>query len=334
MQKRAPANLSGEPFIFRLYQIQKVLKTINLVEIVEQGFVSYSQGQVVVPPVGELLFNNPPGDVHIKYGYIKGDEYYVIKVASGFYENIKLGIAASSGLMLLFRQNTGHLAGILLDEGYLTNIRTAVAGAIAAKYLAPRHVNSIGVFGAGIQARLQVLYLKDYITCHDIRVWGLDRQECLEYKKDMTKEGYQVNIADHADDIGHYCNLIIMATPAKSPLLKLNQIRKGTHITAMGSDTAEKNELDPHILQETDIIVADSVEQCKTRGEIFQAVSAGFLQDKNFLELGNVISGNAAGRTSSDQITVADLTGVAVQDIQIAVAVFKALSSFKKDGKQ
>jgi len=140
--------------IFNLSQIKDVLKNIDPLQAIEEGFVAYSQGKVVVPPIGEMLFENPPGDVHIKYGYIKGDDYYVIKIASGFYENIKLDLPAGTGLMLVFKQKTGELACILLDEAYLTNVRTAEAGAVVAKYFAPKDVYCIGIFGAGIQGRM------------------------------------------------------------------------------------------------------------------------------------------------------------------------------------
>ena len=115
--------------IFNLDQIKAALINIDPVQAIEEGFVAYSRGKVVVPPVGEMIFKNPPGDVHIKYGYIVDDDYYVIKIASGFYENVKLGLPSTNGLMLVFDQRTGELASVLLDEGYLTEVRTAAAGA-------------------------------------------------------------------------------------------------------------------------------------------------------------------------------------------------------------
>jgi ornithine cyclodeaminase len=135
--------------VFYLDQIKEIVQELDISEQLEQGFVAYSQNHVVVPPVGELVFEDPPGDTHIKYGYIKEDDYFVVKIASGFYENHKLDLPSSSGLMLLFSQKTGMLVSVLIDEGYLTNIRTAMAGQIVAKYMAPKKVNGIGVFGAG-----------------------------------------------------------------------------------------------------------------------------------------------------------------------------------------
>ena len=315
-----------ETKIFNLDQIKNALDTFDPVQAIEEGFAAYSEGRVVVPPVGELLFDHPPGDAHIKYGYIKGDEYFVIKVATGFYENIKLGIPTNTGLMLLFTQKTGEVAGVLLDEGYLTNTRTACAGAVAAKYLAPEKIERIGVFGAGVQGRMQLQYLKSIVRCREVMVWGISEEECLNYKEDMEAGGFNVEICLDPGKIAGNCNLIVTATPSKKPLLEIHQIKAGTHITAMGSDTPEKNELDSRILEKANVVVGDSLEQCKSRGEIFKAVSAGILNAEKLVELGNVIAGKAAGRRSDDQITIADLTGVAVQDIQISVGVYKALT--------
>jgi len=322
------------PKIFDLDQIKKSLLELNPILAIQDGFAAYSEGRTVIPPVGELLFSDPPGDAHIKYGYIKGDEYYVIKVASGFYHNIKEGLPPGDGLMLLFKQRTGQLEGILLDEGYLTNVRTAAAGAVAAKYLAPSRVTCIGVFGTGIQGKMQVQYLNKIIDCRDIMVWGMNMDECLGYKKDMKKEGYSVSISLDPEKIAEQCNLIITATPSTKPLLNAGNIKPGTHITAMGSDTPEKTELDPLILGEADLIAADSLEQSKTRGEIYKALSAKTITTEKAVELGNIISGKISGRTSDDQITIADLTGVAIQDIQISTAVFNDLKTKNKGDKK
>jgi ornithine cyclodeaminase len=256
---------------------------------------------------------------------LKEDYYYVIKIASGFYQNIDLGMSPANGLMLLFSQKTGELISILLDEGYLTNIRTAIAGAIAAKYLAPKVIDKIGVFGAGIQGRLQVKYLQSVTDCKDVMVWGMNQKELILYQKEMEKDGYRVQITMTPEDIAASCNLIITATPSKTPLLHQDQIRKGTHITAMGADTPEKNELDPKITQKADIVVADSVDQCIERGEIHQSYRQNLLKKEDIFELGDVITTPSLRRSSEDQITIADLTGVAVQDIQITKEVYEGL---------
>ena len=310
--------------IITLEEIESVLPSLDLISAIEAGFAGYSAGQAVVPPVGELLLDR--GEVHIKHGYLRGDAYYIIKVASGFYDNPKRGLPSSNGLMLLFSQQTGELVSILLDEGCLTDTRTAVAGAIAAKHLAPQRVERIGIVGTGIQAHLQLQHLKSVTDCRQVLVWGRGEPQLARYRRDVEPHGFAIETTLDAVDVLRRCNLVVTATPATSPLLSAVDLRPGTHITAVGSDTPEKQELDSAILGRADVVVADSISQCLGRGEIHKAIEAGCISRDDLVELGQVISGQAAGRTSDEQITVADLTGVAVQDIKIATAVYKALA--------
>jgi ornithine cyclodeaminase len=201
-----------------------------------------------------------------------------------------------------------------------------VAGAIAAKYLAPKHVERIGIVGTGIQARLQLQHLKDVTECRDVLVWGRSREHLKRYREEMEAAGFSITTTTNASDILHTCNLVVTCTPAKSPLLHASDLRPGTHITAVGSDTPEKQELDAEILERADVVVADSLSQCLERGEIHKAIEAGRIAPDKPVEMGDVIAGRVPGRSSEKQITVADLTGVAVQDIKIAEAVHRALA--------
>jgi len=316
---------------YDLTQIKEVLRKLDPIREIEEGFIAYSEGKTEIPPVGELLFKRPPGDVHIKYGYIMDDDYYVIKIASGFIESSQSSRYTSDGLLLLFKKGTGELVCALMDECHLTNVRTAAAGAVAAKYLAPKEVDCVGIMGAGVQGRMQLEYLDGIIDCREVMVWGVDQKELDEYVEYMEPLGYNIQTTLKTEAIITNCNLIITATPSKNPLLSVDLLRKGTHITAMGSDTPEKQELDPRILQKADIVVADSISQCILRGEIHQALKADILEKERVVELGNVITTPELQRTSDAQITVADLTGVAVQDIQIAKAVYHALGEKNND---
>jgi len=229
-------------------------------------------------------------------------------------------------MMLLFSQKTGEPVCILLDEAYLTDVRTAVAGAVVAKYLAPKNVRRIGICGAGVQGRMQLEYLRPIIRCQDVVVYDINQTRLDQYKADLEPKGYSIRTTLDSDEVASNCNLIVTATPATSPLLSSSQIQRGTHITAMGSDTQEKNELDSVILQMADIVVADSISQCLVRGEIYHALKAETINKEKVVELGNVITQTDLQRSSDDQITVADLTGVAVQDIQISKVVYEALA--------
>jgi ornithine cyclodeaminase len=314
------------PAIVSLAEIRDALAAIDPLPLIEAGFAAYSRGEVVVPPVGELVFEDPPGDVHIKYGYIKSDDHYVIKIASGFVDNPKRGLPSGDGLMLVFSQKTGVLEAVLLDEGYLTNLRTAVAGAVVAKYLAPKKVSAAGIIGAGIQGRMQLEWLGRVRTFSEAVVWGLDEAELAAFRRDMERPGLKVRTTLRAEDVAAASNLIVTCTPSIRPLLEAAWIRPGTHITAVGSDTAAKQELDPAILARADRVVVDSLSQSELRGEVFKAVTAGAIGRDRLVELGRVISDETLRRASDDETTVADLTGVAVQDIQISKAVWLAIS--------
>ena len=313
------------PAIVPLAEIKKALSGVDPLPLIEAGFTAYSRGQAVVPPVGELVFEDPPGEVHIKYGYIKGGEIYVIKIASGFTGNPRLGLPSGDGLMLVFDQRTGVLRAVLLDEGYLTNLRTAVAGAVVAKYLAPRVVTAVGILGAGVQGRMQLEWLRRVRTFGEAVVWGIDETELDAFRRDMEGPGLRIRTTLRAEEVAAAANLIVTCTPSTRPLLEADRIRPGTHITAMGSDTAAKQELDPAILAKADRVVVDSLSQSELRGEVYRAVSAGAIGRERLVELGRVIEDPGLRRASDDEITVADLTGVAVQDIQISAAVYAAV---------
>jgi ornithine cyclodeaminase len=310
--------------IITLQQMKTALDGVDLLPAIEAGFVAYSERRAEVPPVGVLRFTNPPGDVHIKYGYLHDDEFYVVKIASGFYENPSRGLPSGNGLMLLFSQNTGELTAVLLDEGYLTDLRTAVAGAIAAKYLAPGSVTRIGILGTGVQARLQLQLLRGVTPCREVMVWGRNAQRAADYKAEMERDGFAVAIAGDVSDVPRACNLIVTTTAATAPLILAADARPGTHITAVGADSAHKQELDAALFRTADVVVVDSVSQCADHGDLAHAVRAGLIRPNDVSELGAVIAGTAPGRTSQDQLTIADLTGVAVQDMQIAKAVHHA----------
>ena len=308
--------------IVDLSKIKSILPKVDLINEIEKGFVAYSNGEVVVPPVGELSFNSPPGDVHIKYGYIKNDDIYVIKIASGFYKNSELNLPTGNGMIMVFDQKNGQPIAVLNDECYLTDVRTAIAGAICAKHCAPKNINRIGIIGTGVQARLQLQYLKGVVDCNDALVWGRNSDSLDKYEKDMEKSEFAISTTINLDEVINDCQLIVTCTPSEMPLI--NSVNEGTHITAMGSDTVQKQELDPNILLKADVVISDSRSQSTDRGEIHHALKDG-LDMNSVVELGEVISNKINCRTSDKQITVADLTGVAVQDIQIAKVVLSHL---------
>ena len=308
-------------------EIAAVLPTVNVVDEIAAGFVAYSAGRVTVPPVGELLFPRDNGELHIKYGTIDGDDIAVIKVATGFYDTPAQGLPPFGGLNLVISARTGLPVAVLLDGGMLTNERTAAAGAVAARHLAPTDLKVIGILGSGTQARLQAQYLRGVTAARSIHLWARDAARAATCADDLRAMGFDVTIKASPAEVANQARLIVTTTASHKPLLSAADIRPGTHITAMGSDTPEKSELAPDILAAAHAVVADSIPQCLVRGEVFRAVSDGAITAAKLVELGQVIAGTATGRQSATDITIADLTGVAVQDIMIVKAVLARLEA-------
>ena len=305
-------------------QISDLLEYIDVYEPMKKAFIEYSLGHAEIPPVGELLFANPPGEVHIKYGYIQGGSHYVVKIASGFANNRDHNLAPGQGMMILFDINTGVPKAVLIDDANLTDLRTGIAGAIASKAMANNGVKSASIIGSGVQARHQARCLLDVMPIEEICCWGRNERSLDELKQDLSDLSVSVTTCSDLKELIERSQLIITTTSAKEPIIDEKWVQHGTHITAVGSDTPEKCELDPKILDRASIVVADSISQNKERGEIHQGLKKGKVKEEDILELGDIFSGRAEGRTDSDQITVVDLTGVAVQDLVIAEAVVKA----------
>lgn len=303
--------------ILSLSEIKERIDLSQIISMQEEGFKAFSAGEVDVPPVGYLKQQTPPGSYHIKYGLIENDDVWVAKIAGG---PSHLPI---NGMMIAVSTETGAPKTILQDNGYLTQLRTAIAGLISAKYLAPKNIEAIGVLGTGGQARMQVDILRHHTTCRNAYVWGRSPEKAIAYQKDMEQKGFNVTIVQNPAEVAQHCNLIITTTSARAPLLMASDIRPGTHITAMGADAPGKIELDPKLIALADCVVVDSKQQCIDHGEIAHAYTENLIADKDLIELGEVIANPSLGRKEDSQITVCDLTGVAVQDIQITKAILE-----------
>ena len=308
-----------------LEQIKQLIDVPTLIDEIEKGFTLYSEGKTNVPPVGFMHFDDPPGDVHIKYGSVTGDTHYVIKIASAFPENAKLGKAGNDGLMLVFSQQTGELTRILLDKSWLTDMRTAAAGAVAARHFAPSKVDQIGIVGTGVQARLQLQLLRDVVDCKRVAVWGRNRENAERMIEELGD--WEIRRLDDLESLVRSSQLIVTTTPAKEPLIMADWVQAGTQITAVGSDDDGKQELDAQLLGKADVVVADAIVQCVQYGECASGIGEGTLAQGDIVELGDAIQHPDKGRISDKQITIVDLTGVAIQDIQIAMMVDRAIAN-------
>jgi ornithine cyclodeaminase len=293
---------------------------LEAVDCIERAFAVLAGGDVVMPPILSMAIAPFNGEVDVKTAFVPGIDSFAIKVSPGFFDNPKLGLPSTSGLMVLFSARTGMLEALLLDNGYLTDVRTAAAGAVAARHLARADASSACILGAGCQARLQLKALCLVRPIRTAMVWARDVSKAEAAAADMTKElGIDVSVAhDPASAVGA-ADVIVTTTPATSPVLEAGWLRPGQHVTAMGSDQHTKNELEPACLVKVDLYVPDRLSQTRILGELRSAIAAGLIPaETDFAELGTIVSGAAPGRTAPDQITIADLTGTGVQDTAIA----------------
>jgi ectoine utilization protein EutC len=306
-------------------EIETVLTMEDTIEAVEDGFKAYASGKAVVPFPVALQVPDHNGDIHIKPGYIKGYDTYTIKIASGFYDNPKLNLPTSHGMLLIFDSRTGFPLCFEVDRCYLTDLRTAAAGAVAARALAKEEVSKVAVIGTGTQARMQIEALSKVREFDELRVWGRSPAHVSKYVADMKRIlKARIVPARTAEDAVVGTEIVVTATMTSVPIVKASWISKGTHITAMGSDSPEKQELETAVLGKADKIVVDSLKQCVSLGEVHHALEDGTITEKDVhAELGDVLLGKKRGRESDDEITVCDLTGTAVQDVVTSQLVYE-----------
>lgn len=292
----------------------------DLLDRIGEAFEALARGGVVMPPILSMAIKEHNGEVDIKTAYIPGLESFAIKVSPGFFDNPAKGLPSTSGLMMLLSSHTGQVQALLLDNGYLTDLRTAAAGAVAARALARADATTACMFGAGLQARMQLRALCMVRPIRRASVWARDANKAATMAAEMTSSlGIPVHAANDPARAVHEADVIVTTTAATSPILRADWLRPGQHITAMGSDQHGKNEVEPQVMTRVRY-VPDRLAQTRELGELRAAIAAGIVaQGTDYPELGAVLSDNAPGRQSGDEITLADLTGTGVQDTAIAV---------------
>ena len=300
--------------------LRRAITPAIAVDVIRAAFRADGEGRARVPPVINLDIPAHHGEFHIKTAHIEGVPHVAVKIASGFYDNAARGLPSGSGLMAVFDAATGLPAALLLDHGFLTDIRTGAAGAVAADVLARRHIDVVGVIGSGIQARHQVRCLRVVRDVGQVIVWSPAADSRRAYCEEMRAEGYDVHAADSAEEVCARADVLITATPSRRPLVRAAWLRAGMHVTAAGADSPGKQELEATCLRRADLVVADRLSQCAAFGELGHALRGGLIDQHRVVELGAIVCGRAAGRTSDAQITIADLTGVGFQDTAIAAA--------------
>lgn len=302
-------------------ELRKLVRLdLEAVACMENAFRALATLPVAMPPVLRLDIPDHHGEVDVKTAYVPGIDGFAIKISPGFFDNPKLGLPSVNGMMVLLSSTTGLVEALLLDNGYLTDVRTAAAGAVAAKYLARADASIAAIVGAGVQARLQLEALKLVRPIVEARIWARDPTKAEAAAADLRDRlGILVRAERDLDRATEGADVIVTTTPAASPVLLPGHVTAGKHVTAMGSDAEHKNEVAPAILAMADLYVADSARQTRRLGELHHAIEAGLMKgDAAVAELGRIVAGQIAGRQTPADITIADLTGTGVQDTAIA----------------
>ncbi|HEY2802288.1 MAG TPA: ornithine cyclodeaminase family protein [Actinomycetota bacterium] len=310
--------------VLREADVRAALDMRSCIDAMEAAFTAYSSGAAELPAVIHLDVPEHGGEIHIKAGHLHGESRYALKVSSGF------GADASivDGMVVVFDAETGAPAAFLMDHGYITDVRTGAAGGVAARHLAPKELGAVAVIGTGAQARYQLEGLACERPYREARIWGRNAGRARAAAEDLSARpwlppGARVRTVSTVEEAVTDADVVITVTASREPLLRADWLAPGAHVTAVGSDGPDKQELEAAVLGRADLVVADSRAQCARIGEIHHALDAGALEELEVVELGEITAGRRSGRTSEGERTVADLTGVGVQDVAAAALVLE-----------
>jgi ornithine cyclodeaminase/alanine dehydrogenase-like protein (mu-crystallin family) len=261
-------------------------------EVIRDAFHAQHRGEATLPSIISLPFRDPEGLAHIKVGHVHADRTWTVKVSADFFPG-NGEPTRHSGMMVVLSAEDGGLVAVLRDNGYLTELRTGAAGALAADLLARADARTVTIIGAGSQARYQL-------------------------------EALSAQLFDTVHEAVAGADVVVTTTQSTAPLVRAEWLAPGAHVTAVGSDEPSKWELDPDVLARASVVAVDDRKQTSSYGELHHALEARAIEASSVVTLGELIAGAAPGRTGDDDVTVADLTGVGIQDAAIAAFVVRA----------
>ncbi len=295
---------------------------------IEAVYPVVTAGRASMPPIMRIDVPEHGGEVDVKSAYLPGWSGIAVKVSAGFFDNPARGLPSLGGLMVLLDSETGIPVAALFDNGFLTDLRTALAGAVAADHLARADATRVAVLGAGVQARLQVRSLAEVRALDHVTVWARREDAARALADDLAGElALTTTVARSPGEAVGGADVLVTTTPATQPLVTAAMLHPGLHVTAVGSDAEHKQELAAGAVRAADRVVCDRIAQSRRLGELRAAVDAGF-DPAEAIELGAVVAGDAVGRSGHDDVTICDLTGTGAQDTAIAtLAVQRCLDA-------
>lgn len=312
-----------EVILLKDQEVRDLLPVADAIDAVEQAFKDFAAGEAIMPPKVYLDFPRYEGDLRIMPA-ASGSTYAGVKVVNSHPHNPQRGLPAVVGTFFLVAQETGMPLSIM-DATYLTGARTGAASAVATRHMARRGATVLGLAGTGVQARFQFEAISRVISVERVLAWGpsSDRERRDRFLDEMrtSHEEIEWRAAEEAGEAAG-ADVVCTTTPSHAPVVMDSSVGAGTHINAVGADGPGKQELDPAILRRARVIV-DDLQQARHGGEINVAIRDNQITEADVAgSLADVVSGKIAGRTSGDEVTVFDSTGLAIEDIAVASLVY------------
>ncbi|MDI6884227.1 MAG: alanine dehydrogenase [Hadesarchaea archaeon] len=305
-------------------EVEGLISMREAIEAVEQAFRAKGLGKIQMPAKSYVYFKDYNGDFRVMPAYLEEMGAAGVKIVNAHPRNPKeYGLPTVMATIVLLDPKTGAPLAIM-DGTWITNIRTGAGGAVAAKYLARKDSRVAAMVGAGVQAKTQLLALNEVLKIEEVRVNDLSVGKAEKYAKEMGKKlGLDTKATKETRKAVEGADIVVTTTPSRRPVLMNNWVSEGMHINAIGADAPGKQELDPEILMRAKVVV-DDVEQAIHGGEVNVPLSKGLIARGDiYADLGEIVTKKKPGRTSHDEITVFDSTGLAVQDIATDWIVYK-----------
>ncbi len=304
----------ADVLILNREEMESLLTLEAVVPVIEKAFVAFADGRTVAYPVVREEVRAHRGIFGIKSGYLMDEEVIGLKAGGFWLGNPERGITAHQSTTVMFDPRTG-LPTALMDGNHITTIRTAAVGALAARCLARKDARVAAVLGTGTQGIGQAEALCHVLPIETIRAYDPFPRNLQSFTDVFQARGVAVETFTGAEEAVREVDVIVTATPSKEPVLRADWVKAGTHVSAFGTDTRGKNEVEAALFGQATVVV-DDVAQAVTIGDTQHPVAQGIIgPDDIHATLGEILAGRQGGRTSSDEITLFDATGLAFQDL-------------------
>ncbi len=307
--------------------VKQLLNMDEVIDAVESAFCEKALGHVQMPAKPYLFYNKYNGDLRVMPSYIEGIDTSVVKIVNVHPDNPeKYQLPTIMAILIIIDPKSGAPLA-LMGGAWITAMRTGAASGVATKYLARKDSKTLGIIGAGVQARTQLIAIAKVRGIKEVYVYDRNMEKARKYAEEMNKSlGINIVPVGTLEKAVKSVDILTTVTPSKEPIIKNDWIKEGTHINAIGADAPGKEELDPIILKRAKIVV-DCYEQASHGGEINVPLANGVIKmEKIWCELGEICAGLKPGRASLEEITIFDSTGLAIQDAATARLVYdKAL---------